>query len=1648
MEQPFSSSKVTVEYFDPHDVYKLLAPGLIPRLPLRDLHWQSHAGPVRSINTLHVELVPAGTDTNAEAPVTAGTLKSDDGFHTSLGAGRAASTDQVDSIAGRTEKRRHQIPGLRRTPYLKVLLVRCDDNDTYKSSTRAEIREWIKKHTIPPSQSSSKTAASKQENHDAFEWLIIHVVIPNTAAATQPRVTGAVKGGTDSGSGSDLTLTKTSTSRWRGGSSTLLEKLRSDFNSSGKGSIDRVRQIRIGINDLPYDLFPRVVPAVPTGYHETEQDSENAWADLIGKFKELILSSFDTRVSQYEEDIKDKDGQRALPGWNFCTFFILKEGLARGFESVGLVEDALVGYDELSVGLDAIIHEQAVTGNAEAHGGSLLSYTAELKELAEKAMHDVTRGNMEFDDEEEVDLQAGEPSKNKQQQQMHQFYTIPISATKKPYRELILANNVSLFDFRCYIFARQISLLLRLGNAVSTREELLAKLREQQDLAPRGVAPRALPPPPKPLSDESENLSQLAEICRRTLEFVPAVSSLIRKDILAAMSMGTGKDSMKKADPVLLEVVDNIVASFSFSVAQQILAQTSTKTLPIPPSMLADPTSGLTTPDTEQKAAIPEPKTMMHPARSSSLIVRGQLPQHQKPPPSPTGFFPNIGRNGEILTPQTSAYLKSGLEELAARRAELYALSRNILEESGKRRNWTDGWDSVPVVGEAGDVGEEDEKIDTYGMEDVSLDDNEPEEKKPAKEAPESEAVSSSIPPSTAGVGNVLLRAALESRDDFYRLYETLTDKAIRHYTVAGYGHSVQANMSDLAVLKYHLGEYAEAASYFYQSIPFYGEGGWNLLELSMLVVYAKCLKQLKRVDEYVNKALRQLLCKAAAKERERVARKSQMSKRRSAESGEVAVPAAWAPIKGFLADMLEISRSLEKVVRIPLMNFFCDAEVEGQPVFDEGQDSFSVVLKMRSLLVEEFEADSISMRISTGSSSGAAMVGAVASGSREIWLQTKGKVILKPGWNKILLGSNTVMVGDYEVDQIRLNAANVLMHYERQAASGTGLQQQQLMLQEEEDELTTLKNPRVSLYQRASALDVRLIGTKEIRLDRNNTLDVEVDAGWNEITNCEVKIRSATGGLRLLMSQATVLGPIKPQPLKKGEVAGSFVFGAIPKGSRVRIRFPFTIEQEVLTVAVRVEVAYSTDKGSFTFFKTSSVSTALRLGVNVQDVFKHEALFSRFTVSTAGASPLRVYKSELASSDLFDSHSSIGLPAGDGNQQPMLVFPKQPGSLVYKITRKKESEGKPIGPKTKKTMYLKLHFTVVQDEIEALFEREISKELGESPLREYTKLVVAKVLALVRKRLSVYELEKCALLGELATKFLVDVKWETQFSGVAAPVSLKTEGRRQSTGGSLVRDLAGFVRNWVKQHPILEVAQPALSPEDLSEAEDINKNGLVHSIVIPVDIPPITIVHTADIQFQKPMDSISGVSDGDHTVCINQLLPATLHLKWTRIWDTTVTTTPNSAMSQDLEFTYEVTATPDMWLLGGRRKGHFVIPAVSPGDGGLLSSMPDTEADIPLMLIPLREGRLPYPNVEIREVRGAGSNHGSGSGSGDSGGDNHSIHGHGHCETDWRNTGETVHVITDRAKVTVSLDASGPGGGPLVLESERVGLGGGRVVA
>lgn len=397
-----------VEFTDPAGIYPLISNDLNARLPLRNLYWNSASRPVRSIDSLYVELVP---DDNTPSGRTA---TSD---HTTTQPGPSDARKGSQAFPPKKE-RRHQIPGLRQTPYLKVYLLRCDDSDTYKSSARKLLREWIKAHT-PPSQSS--TTLNSQENHDAFEWMIVHVVLPDVQHGS-------------------VWPSKASTS--------VLEKIRSDFNGSSKSGVDRVAQIPA---TRSLQVQGATVNPVPSGLARDEflKDTNRAWDDLLMKVKALILTSFDLRVSQYEEDIKEKISQRALPGWNFCTFFVLKEGLARGFESVGLVEDALAGYDELSAELQAAVDEERAKAADGQDAGLFRDHTEELLDMAEAAEAEAHGLSAKERTAEEPGLSL-------------------LNADRKQYRELILANNISAFDFQSYVFARQISLLARIARLTRT----------------------------------------------------------------------------------------------------------------------------------------------------------------------------------------------------------------------------------------------------------------------------------------------------------------------------------------------------------------------------------------------------------------------------------------------------------------------------------------------------------------------------------------------------------------------------------------------------------------------------------------------------------------------------------------------------------------------------------------------------------------------------------------------------------------------------------------------------------------------------------------------------------------------------------------------------------------------------------------------------------------------------------------------------------------------------------------------------------------------------------------------------------------------------------------------------------------------------
>ena len=739
-----------MEYYDPSSVFSLIASGLQARLPLRHLHWNSQSRPLRSINSLHVDLVPS-----AESPSTPKSRPDTPSISRPESAGTGSGAEQQRAVAGSVKERRHQIPGLRQTPYLKIYLLRCDDSETYKASSRKLLREWIKTHK-PSTQST--TSVNTQENHDAFEWLILHVVVPGTPAAAQARWSsgGGSASGAEKGAGGSRFLGKSST--------TIFEKISADFNGTGKTAKDRTAQVRLRLDDLPYSAQIQMPAQEPSSANDDQQDRSDPWEDLISKMKSLILTSFDLRVRQYEEDIREKDSQRNLPGWNFCTFFVLKEGLARGFESAGLVEDALVGYDELAIGLDTIVHDRASEGLGEHQGGTFLDYTEELLREVQAALHTAKDGHASVGKASSVSSTAGAIGAFKQRPERW-----PLNANKKHYRELILANNISIFDFKCYIFTRQLALLLRLGTGLSG--EAGAQERPPSEASQDLIGPTShVDPESRPLvrkASDAEDLFALAEVCRRAVEFVTSVARLLRSDLYRCVrfidkEIGDEDNLSHGLREELDSIVESIVSSWEFAVCQQILQETATISLrPLLSSVGKDDPNR---PDSAQYSGSSKagpssdrgPDRTTHPARTSSLPILSPpvvMDADSEDYTAVDSFSRSeVQDSASFLPPKI---MKAGSEELASSRAQLYLLARRILSHLGHKRRWAPDGEEITLLTAVED------KAD---VEDVSLDEVDRET---------TQARNSTMPSlSVAGIGNTPLLLALDDKTAFWKLYE------------------------------------------------------------------------------------------------------------------------------------------------------------------------------------------------------------------------------------------------------------------------------------------------------------------------------------------------------------------------------------------------------------------------------------------------------------------------------------------------------------------------------------------------------------------------------------------------------------------------------------------------------------------------------------------------------------------------------------------------------------------------------------------------------------------------------------------------------------------------------------------------------------
>ena len=739
-----STSKVIIQCTDPDNLLETFDARLSARTPLQNLHWKSPTRPLRSIPSLNVSLVRKDPSQN--------------GTHSTA--------------------RRHQIPGLRETPYLKLYLLRCDDRESYKESARKEIKQWIKENTL---EKESKSALKKQEHHDAYEWMIVHVVIPGTTAASQPKSSKHISLET-----TDSTDSVNSKSKWTAKStSTIFDKLRADFSNS-KAAIPRVTQVRLTEQGKPPGALS---PA----------EVEEQWQDLVDNLKAAILQSFDTRVSQYEEDIREKENQRSLPGWNFCTFFVLKEGLARGFENVGLLDDALAVYRELEIGLDLVVKDAHEQDEVEG-GGALLSYSKDLKTVIRIALDSVQ--------------DSSEPVTNGQPGPLNLRNLLDSNKDKSPlnieddkYRDLILKNQVSAFELRAYMFKKKMEILLRQAKLPETSRANATSTRI--------------------------DLSIVADFAEMALNFVNLGAREYRSNLYAAWG-GRLSGSERATQRT---VIGNLVATWTWTTVMHILARIApllSKEI-VPFDKPVDFVLG----DLVREPVEEEPEKRAHsqdrrPISSTRSSPDRGLRSQSLPRPI------SVSKDSlDIPAHQPKSLPRPGLDRLCGWAAQLLLLARTVLEQLEATQTWSESLRKFELNGQP-QRKKKLNRLSSYGPSallngSASNGDSNP-----------------TVEDKLLCLDSNTLRNACSSRESFMGYYRLLSAFASQLNHTAGYLRALDQVLFDLAEVAYSSDEKLVAARYLSKALgpPLKSDGAsQHSLALAM---YAECLEVADRPHEYV----------------------------------------------------------------------------------------------------------------------------------------------------------------------------------------------------------------------------------------------------------------------------------------------------------------------------------------------------------------------------------------------------------------------------------------------------------------------------------------------------------------------------------------------------------------------------------------------------------------------------------------------------------------------------------------------------------------------------------------------------------------------------------------------------------------------------
>lgn len=479
----------------------------------------------------------------------------------------------------------------------------------------------------------------------------------------------------------------------------------------------------------------------------------------------------------------------------------------------------------------------------------------------------------------------------------------------------------------------------------------------------------------------------------------------------------------------------------------------------------------------------------------------------------------------------------------------------------------------------------------------------------------------------------------------------------------------------------------------------------------------------------------------------------------------------------------------------------------------------------------------------------------------------------------------------------------------------------------------------RMLCYPRVDAFEAKVALSRSLQIDKPRSVEVWCCVGANDVERLELRLRAASAGLRLHTAGAVVTeGSVSVSSKSDSARPGIIELASISSGTTFRIVVPYDVDSNMPDILIRLDAEYTTPLGVFQFFDHVKVPVELPLDVNVQDSFKPFALLSTFSIRTPDHKPLQLLSAALKSSETLDLHGPHGGP------WPRLVLPQKPVHLQY--------VAKPKSPRlqqSRKPLSLLLKYQCFDEQLRLAAEHAMGQAIKEEPVASLRRLLVPYFSEHLMFHMQTQDWTQIAYQDEFTVPSFDNFGWDDVLEVV--PPSHRSDVRR-------------WLESWHTAHPRILLGN-FNKLEDLrtlyqlpDDYVSVDLSSCTRQLTIPVTIPTVQLSPTVTLQIQNYTRNYIAT---DEPWPMGEPKRATLSILHTRTWGDAAELRRLASLATDdaaVQFVYEIDCNPDIWLVGGPKRGTF-----SQREGE------EHRFQLELLLVPLRKGDWAVPSVDVRAV-------------------------------------------------------------------------------